>query len=634
MEPLSPHVKALKKPIKLLSSTVPIAGGQSVPINISPEFTGGSEQNIEDVAAFLSAAFLVDPHLAEELVHAFGGEDVLFGWFHKQTPWVTMPVIETNGEHGRTVRAYLYLVAEEYQGDAHKIIVSICETLIAISPSSDAAASDAIDPKGRQVKVGDYAQFSKNIPRENLPSKSRVAWNVAFRQILSARTAAGDSLTKYAKQMIELISETEKLFRSYTEKWISSKKIGNANALAAGMNKVIQGVNILAYTEPRPVSTSMTAVTEGTAASDTLGALLTGVLDNLMRRVSKLPSDNGAKGAAAFSGNLAAQARNHQQSTIWRTTSNPPIRKLNALAQHLGDVSCILHEMAHGDSPATIKGLNSVAKRASLGKSVHLVARRCRMQANQRLQRKLRTFEKNQEERGYHIQCWTRPAEEADSVYWPPVEITLLVEIADFKTDIAYLDECILQAQDVFAQEWKYRVVPIMEGKVLASFAMFLSSSILSSQEMMLLDVDFAKDWQDHIDHPFHSSTALDAFDEAMSACMQLSGIVNCRNMEELSPEEQDVTEKIIDSFRSSHGRLKGATTATGLEELDWFIDKVDSCWNRVVDEYETAKNGKTVSSPLYEGIYATLSGQESDWAEELGCARMLLQQAEIRAVI
>ena len=630
----APPCNSFEEASRLLSSIVPIAGeGNEVSINISAELIGEGEPKIKDVAVLLSTAFLVDPDLAEELVQAFGGEDALFGWFHKQTPWITMPIIAPDGKHGRTVRADLYLVAEEYQDDIHKTIVNICETLIAISPASDAAASDAIDPEGRVVKVGGDAPFSTNIPRENLPPKSRVAWNVAFRQILSAR-AVRDSLTEYTQYMSELVAETEKLFRSYTEKWINGKKIGHRDALVTGINTVVNTVNSTAYADPQTVATSMTAINESTAVNHTLGALLTGVLGKLTPQISKLSSGNGPKSAATFAGKLAAQARDHQLSNIWRTTSTPPIKKLNALEERLYDVSCILHEMAHDDSPTTILRLVNVAKKASLGKSVHFTAKRCRMRADNRLQKKLQTLEKNMEERGCHVQCWTRPLEEADSVYWPPIEVAVLVNMANFETDITYLDECISVAQEILGQEWRFRVVPSMNGNVLASYALLPPSSMQSSHEVALPDVDFLKDWKGYIDRPFHSSAALDAFDKAMNACIQLSGIVGCRNLEEMHPVEQDVTDRIIDVFKNNRERLEVAAMERESEELNWFLDEVDATWNKLLIEYEAVKDGKTVSSPLHEGIYSALLGQGSDWVIEFGIMRMLLIQAEVCAVI
>ena len=624
-----PKCKTFQEANRLFSSAVPIAGGDPVQINITPEFKEEGEQNIEEVATFLSTAFLINHNMAVEFVNAFGGEEVLFGWFHKQTPWVSVPTIELNGKHGRTVRADWHLVAEEFQSDPHDTVVDICEKLIAISPESNGVASDAVDPTGRLIKVGEIAIVTKNIPRENLPSKSRVAWNATFRQILLAR-AAGDSLTNYTRQMGRLSAETEKLFRSYSEKWISGKKIGNTNTLATGINKVCEEVNSLVYAEPQPVTTHMTAVDKGAALDDGLGSLLIGILGNLVPRMNKLPNDSSTKGVATFAGSLAAQARDHLRSNIWRTTSAPPLKKLRALAERLEDLSFILHEMAYDDSPSSLKALVKVAKRASQSKSVHFAAKRCRIQADQRLHNKLRDLEKALKERGCYVKCWTRPVDEFDSVYWPPVEIAVLVEVTDFETDISYLMESLSTGKEVFGQEWPFRVAPIIDGIVLPSFALQLTSGIIFSEGTTLPDTDFAKHWIAHIEHPFQSSNVSDAYDKAISACMQLSGIVNYSNLKEMNPIEEEVTDKIVEGFKINHKYLQEAAIEFNIEELDWAVDKVETTWNKLIGEFEAAKDGKTISSPLYEGIYAVFSEQQSEWLSEIAATRILLRQAEI----
>ena len=83
------------------------------------------------------------------------------------------------------------------------------------------------------------------MPRRNLPGKARVAWNVAFRQILLARAGA-DSLTEYTQQMSVLVKETEKTFRNFSEKWIKGKSIANADTLAEHVEGIIGRVNALA----------------------------------------------------------------------------------------------------------------------------------------------------------------------------------------------------------------------------------------------------------------------------------------------------------------------------------------------------------------------------------------------------
>ena len=177
----------------------------------------------------------------------------------------------------------------------------------------------------------------------------------------------------------------------------------------------------------------MTVPAQGGGANDTLGALLTGVLGNLLRRISKIPGDERAKGPATFAGSLAAQAQEHEQSAIWRTMSEPPLRELAALAKRLEDVASILHEMAHDDGLSSIQGIVKAGRKGKLGKGIQATARHCRNLAEQRFHAKMRGVERSLKKRGWKAKCWTRPIDECDSVYWPAREVAVLVEIADLK---------------------------------------------------------------------------------------------------------------------------------------------------------------------------------------------------------
>ena len=129
-------------------------------------------------------------------------------------------------------------------------------------------------------------RLSKNIPRTNLPPKARVAWNVAFRQLLLARTTA-DSLTDYTSRMAILVHRTEKVFRSFSEKWIKGKRISNANALDSEINSILEAVNALSYATPERTPSTMTEPNHA-GDDDTLGSVLTSVLGNLVGRLSNL----------------------------------------------------------------------------------------------------------------------------------------------------------------------------------------------------------------------------------------------------------------------------------------------------------------------------------------------------------
>ena len=167
-----------------------------------------------------------------------------------------------------------------------------------------------------------------------------------------------------------------------------------------------------------------------------------------------------------------------------------------------------MHEIAHNGSPTAIEQLLKAAKKGNPGKAVRSAAGRSRSLAEQRFRRRLRDLEKALKARGWTTKCWTRPVDESDSVYWPAMEVAILVDVTDFETDAGCLDGCLSIGQDQLADDWRFRVVSVINGQVVASLA--LSPSL---QGNPLPDMDFAKKWQAHIDLPFLSSEISEAFD-------------------------------------------------------------------------------------------------------------------------
>lgn len=605
----------------LLSCLTPICGGDPVELSITPNFVGEGEQDVGEVASLLSTAYLISADVAKNLVEALGGEKVLFEWFRSQTPWVATPKIDPNGSHGRTIRSDWFHVAENDQSDPHETICSICETLIAISPGSNAAASDAVNPLGNPIAIGDFKPWSKDMPRANLPAKSRVAWNVAFRQILLARSAS-DTLTDYTRQMSDLVRRTEKVFRSFSEKWIKGKRIANANALAEQVNEIVQAVNALAYTKPEKPMPEMTSPAAGAGSDDTLGALLTGVLGNLMGRMGKVPGD-GTKATAAFAGSLVAQAREQAQSAIWRTSREPPIQELNSLEERLLGVASILHEMAYDSGQSAIQGITHAARKGAMGKGIRSAARRCQSLADQRFRKRLQCLESALEGEGWGARCWSRPIDETDSVNWPAREVAILVEIADFETDGGYLDAALAAGKDQLGNDWRFRVTPVINGYVVPALA------ILPSSNVPLPDQDFAKDWDTHIDRPFLSPKTVGSFDEALAACMTLSGILACRDLDNLHPDEHEVFSRAIESFERHRDEVTEAAEQANSEQLHWACDYLSETWGKVVDEFEAAKAGQPVTDPLCMNAHNAIAGEANDQTMELAALRMLLLQDE-----
>ena len=456
-------------------------------------------------------------------------------------------------------------------------------------------------------------------PRANIPAKPRVAWNVAFRQILVARSAA-DSLTDYTRQMAPLVRRTEKVFRSLTEKWIKGKRIANADALATEINGILGAVNALSYAAPEKTPAAMTEPGRA-GADDTLGALLTGVLGNLIGRLSKL---EGLRATATFAGSLQGQASGHRQSGIWRTTTSAPLPDLDKLSKRLGDVSSILHEMAHDSGPNATKGLVNATRKASLGGAVGAAARHCRMRADRRFVKRLRELGNALADQGWNVRCLSRADGESDSVYWPPFEVAILVEITDFETQYAaYVEQSLSLAKQHLKNDWPYRTVPIMNDQVLASLALRPSSL------MPLPDTGFSSKWSDCIGLPVFSSQLVDGFDEAMAACIQVSAIITSCGLRDLHPDEEETLAKAIDSFKDKYQMVADAAQRTGADETALALDFLDRNWNRIIDELKAGDADRTVRDPLCMTVHLALAGDETEHAGEMAAIRVLMLQAE-----
>jgi hypothetical protein len=350
---------------------------------------------------------------------------------------------------------------------------------------------------------------------------------------------------------------------------------------------------------------------------------LTGILGNLMGRMNQVSGEGNPKSAAIFAGSLASQARDHEQSHIWRTSLNPPRKELLALAERLVQASNILHEFGYDNSDASIQKVIKFTKKSATSKVVHAASRRCAFLAQQRFDKRLSSIEQDLREKGWSSKCWSRPIDEADSPFWPPREIAIAVDINDFETDAEYIDAAFEVADRRFNGTWLYRVVPVINGFIVAPLAMLQSSNI------PLPDQDFRKNWEDHIALPFISSPILEKLDEALAACIQVSAIITCCNLHSLHPEEDKALSDAIEVASLSHEYLSKAAEQTGTDEILWVADYVSEYWDNVVDEFEAAKEGKKVENPICNSPHQALSGQPDDRVVEMAGARILILQTE-----
>jgi hypothetical protein len=129
----------------------------------------------------------------------------------------------------------------------------------------------------------------------------------------------------------------------------------------------------------------------------------------------------------------------------------------------------------------------------------------------------------------------------------------------------------------------------------------------------------------------FKTAETSEAFEQAMKACNVISAVLNCRDIEILHTEEDDVLSKAIDAFKRNRELVVIMAEKSNLDEIELALAYLDDTWNQVVNEFEAIKAGKTVDRHLCINTYRALSGDENEKTSELAAVKMLLLQAECR---
>ena len=167
-----------------------------------------------------------------------------------------------------------------------------------------------------------------------------------------------------------------------------------------------------------------------------------------------------------------------------------------------------------------------------------------------------------------------------------------------------------------------------MNDQVMAPLALRPSS------HMPLPDSDFACNWSNCLDKPIFSSTLVETFDEAVAACVQVSAIIACRDLQDLHPKEEEILSKVLDTFKRNREFVANAADRTETEHFALALDYLDRNWDRVIDEYESVNASRAVVGPLCMTPHLALAGEENEHMAEIAAVRLLLLQAECGGVV
>ncbi|MEP2184123.1 hypothetical protein, partial [Roseibium sp.] len=617
---VTPHCSSMEEATRFLAALAPIGRGEPISVELEPEFGEVETIELDQLTTLLSAASTLTPTLATQLVEHLGGEERLFDHFTKSTPWIDRPEIVDHEEHGRTVSTQWYRVSEDFQTDPHDTIVAICKSLVALSPRSNAAACRVVTPTGERYPMTEEASFEKCIPRENLPSPIRVAWNVAFRQLLLSR-ASVQRLTDYAASVANLFHRTERVFHKFSERWSSAKSIHGRDELAQEVNSIIESAQSLSHTTPNTRFSDMTSPLSDGAQDEPTASTISGILGNLLPRIAKLPGGGNERSSAMFAGDLSEQVSKLTDAPIWRTVEVPPRQALEGLRDQLAYVSAILHEMASDASSERVNALVTHAKQARTGNRCRLTALYARRTAEQRFDRILRKLEADLAAKGLVAECKTKPDLEPNSVFWPPAQLCVLLKVSNFEAFLTALVAVFEALDQTFPDGLVFRIAPLMNNQVIGTMGM------LRVRDMPMASPDFAADWGPYLDHQLAPNTFTDRYQRCMNAMLSVSSIATCRDMDALHPDEEAVLSKGMDTTSDQMSALAEFIGPSSNDDAQEILAYMFQLSDRVSHELEDARRGDPPTEPICAVVFRHFDGIEDDDTQTFAAANLLASQ-------
>ena len=616
-----PQSADLQSASKLIASMASISDNDPINIDFIPEFSEDTVYDIDDVASLLSAAYSVSKPLAMTIAKAFGGEEKLLSLFVEQKPWIKQPEFFDDDEAGKGIRADKFAIDLGDHTSMHEAVVAICDILFAICPSAEIAASDAVYPNGQVIELNGFNPASKMIPRENSPSKATIAWNRQFFKLLMGRANA-PSLTTYVTRVSELLVRAEKAFRLYTERWINGKSPLANEAHLNEIKEISAEGTDLAFSASKPSAAKLGATSEPIM----VGTLISNMLNSLIVDLSKVGQEGATKASACHAGELSSKFEEIAEDDFWRMVDKHPKPVLKALSKRLFEISQILHEL-HADPSEDILGsILKATKSATMNKRVSAAARLCRNRADARLSDTTTRLVSLLAEKSWSAMCVLRELKERDSVYWPPYELAVLVDIDDFESQASYLDDGFEVARDQIKQDYRYTIVPVTNGQVIGQLA-------LRETMNLILPVDgFEDEWRSSLELPLSNPYLSEPFQTAVTFASIVSAIALCKEVDQsLLEVEANLFSEAFEGFEKNRSFLADQIDLLDSDVVVEAVDYLESLEERINDELQATKNGNVPDNPICMEGLEYLSGEQSDSPNVRGILIMLLKHFEAK---
>ena len=226
----------------------------------------------------------------------------------------------------------------------------------------------------------------------------------------------------------------------------------------------------------------------------------------------------------------------------------------------------------------------------------------------------------------HYIEFEIREIEAKDTIYWPPVEISILIKMDNILEQASYIDIVIDSAKNILGQDWVYSLTPLVKGAIVPS----MSIKPAFNMPLPYPNLDFSNDWKNDSKYTFFESVYQSCFQLCLSSIQSLSLIVAVRDLSALTEDEGETIDKLKHTFKYNLELIEKFIEENDLEDLAEISDFIHERWNEMVEQSEAFSKGEEINKPVYLGAKSYLEGQVTEEVQLQGVYGLALLQSEL----
>ena len=569
---------------ELIATLLPLKGCRiksvtTIAIGLFNEVRALSDVPLTSLLDTIRTAHEIGVQVAQSIVDAAGGADILLERLYNETPWVTRPLLgEVDGK--MSVSGDVRVISDEAQPDAHGDVVRLCELMLAAAPNAGLAISNAVSPNGRPAGIGDFEVATKRILREYLPTSVRVAWNRAqlraVQRLVGASQETGRTIA-LARAIEELETRLQEAGDMYcrmetpTSKWRLSLKI---RALLTDM------------VPPPPVSEVVpSAFDQGTYdPSDSLHRFVTDVqrlIEELTDGVSEKPALMAARTA-----DLARLADKLTNPENWRLIGSAPLGALNRMRDMLWDIRAVLGDAANDPARRRTAALR-FSRRSRRHPVLSRAAQDARLRAEIDIAERKKLIESTCADAGLQVQVYSKERSNDRGYIWPDVDYAALLVTNSIIEWLSGIEHFQAMIQSITNGD-RFSYAPVINGRIPPMAVLIIQNAFPHTT--------FEKEWSEYLPYGFvEVDETFAQFTAAVDGLTVLSAIFGerGRSLNEVeSSYAANVMERVNASLQFFASNLDGNQDEIVSEAIGFLV----RCFNRVRDEFETRPEGESLA--------------------------------------